>query len=167
MIKKSANTTGSYVRIENLYFGIHPAIVDPKIDIDIYIILTEDFGIDNTNENKTEQNRTEYLHFPILDTKAPNIKQLGKIVDIIINLEKDKRVYIACKGGHGRSGTVAGAVLGKKYNLSYNSVIDILNREWRTQRNMDLIGAKFRKLGVPQTKVQKNTLKTYIKCLKS
>lgn len=151
----------SYVRLDKqLYFGIYPGIVFPDIKVDNFIGLTED--------EKKEKITTIFKcpidanckKFPIVDRKAIDVKQLSDIVDYILSLEGT--TYIYCKGGHGRSGMIASAVYGKKYQLSGEQSLQHINTEWKKQRDMNKLSTKVKKLGAPQTLSQKNVVKKYL-----
>lgn len=131
-----------------MYFGIHPGIVPPQHKFDHYINLTENDDYEDS------------AHFPILDRKAPSITYLTRIVDYILSL--DGSIYIFCKGGHGRSGTVASAIYGKLKNVEGDEAMKAVHNKWKRYRDMDKIRPKIRRLGVPQTKSQKDVVRKYL-----
>lgn len=149
---------GSYVKLsDTLYFGIHPLIVEPVgIDrIDHYISLVEDHevpGDDNNNE--------AYFRFPIKDRGAPTLLDLNRIVNLITTLEGV--IYLFCKGGHGRSGTIAAAVYGKMNHLTGNEAMAHINKEWHTQRDQSRIRPRIVRLGSPQTVIQKRIVRAFL-----
>jgi hypothetical protein len=145
--------SGSYVKLsDTLYYGIHPQVVKPNIKIDHYISLVEkhEFPI-----------KKEYKSFPIKDRKAPSLGYLTEIVNYILTLKGN--IYIFCKGGHSRSGTVASAVYGKINQLDGKQAMKHINQEWHKQRDMCYIRPNIIKLGSPQTTVQKKVVKEYLK----
>lgn len=147
-IKKS----GSYVKITStIYYGIHPSVVKPDFKVDHYISLVEEHEFANL---------PEYHHFPVKDRKCPTLEVLTEIVDLILTLKGN--VYIFCKGGHGRSGTVASALYGKLNNLKGKEAIKYINQQWHEQRDLSLIRPQLIKLGSPQTQCQKNLVKEYL-----
>ena len=144
--------------LDNLYYGIHPSKVFPTFKINYIIDLTElkefpDFDLKNNSSIK-------YIRFPIKDCKAPSIEYLIKIVNKI--LELDGVIYIACKGGHGRSGMIAACIIGKIKKLSSEDALNLINNEWRAQRDMSYLSPKIKKLGSPQTRVQKNIVRKFL-----
>jgi hypothetical protein len=148
------NKNGSYVKLDNtLFYGIHPAIVKPDFEPDHYIILTEDHEFDYHKLDNM-------IFYPIKDRKSVIVNELDKIVNKILAL--NGTIYIACKGGHGRSGLIAAAVYSKKYKKDYNYTLKYINKEWSKQRDMTKIRPFIRKLGSPQTSIQKKVLKDYI-----
>jgi hypothetical protein len=99
--------------------------------------------------------------FPIKDRTAPSIDYLTKIIDFIITLEGT--LYIYCKGGHGRSGTVATALYGKINNIGGEGSIYYINKEWHNQRNLRILRPQIQKLGCPQTNKQKKIVIEYLR----
>ena len=151
------NSKGSYVKLsETLYYGIHPSIVLPNIQIDHYISLVEDheFYI------KDDYNGVKVTSFPIVDRKAPTLEYLTTIVDYILSLKGV--IYVFCAGGVGRSGTIAAALYGKINKLTGKQALKHINKQWHLQRNMSYIRPNIIKLGSPQTTVQKSIVKSYL-----
>lgn len=149
-------SSGSYVKLsDTLYYGIHPLIVKPvgMPAIDHYVSLVEAHEVSDTPPL--------YHSFPIKDRKAPPLDYLKKIVKHVLSLEGV--VYLFCKGGHGRSGTVAACVYGTLHNLNGVDAMTHINHEWRSQRDMRYIRPKIRELGSPQTAIQKRTVISYLK----
>lgn len=147
---------GSYVKLsDTFYFGIHPQIVKPLgiPRIDHYISLVESHEV-------TEPTTLEYHVFPIKDRGTPTMRNLEKIVEFILSLEGV--VYLFCKGGHGRSGTIASALYGKMNHLYGKDAMAHINNEWHTQRDMSRIRPKIIRLGSPQTAIQKRTVLKYL-----
>ncbi len=152
-------TEMSYVRLfesdkGTVFYGIHPSIVHPGFEPDHYIILTEPEQVPHLKGAS---------HFPITDRKAPSQQVLSEIVDLVLSTPGD--VYIACKGGHGRSGLVAAAAYGKHSGKTYAEVIKFVRSEWRGQRDLSHYRPIVRKIGSPQTAVQKRSLRTYMDAL--
>jgi len=131
-----------------MYFGIHPGIVSPQRNFDHYINLTENNDYEGS------------VHFPIPDRKAPSLGYLADIVKYILSL--DGSVYIFCKGGHGRSGTIASAIYGRLENVKGDEAMKTVCDKWRKHRDMNKIRPQIRKLGVPQTRVQKDVVREYL-----
>ena len=69
-----------------------------------------------------------YIHEPIEDM---NITTDEKIVSLCQEIayrikEKGEKVFVHCKGGHGRTGTVVACVLYLLYKLSFEEILDYL-----------------------------------------
>lgn len=167
-----ANTSGSYVKLlSNIYYGIHPSIVPPNFHPDNYIILCpevprilgdSDIIIGNPilSSLNVKDLENRILYYEIRDRTSPSIKMLLDITSKV--QEMTGSVYIACRGGHGRSGVVAGAVYAHITGKSADEVLDYVLEQWRAQRNQELIRPKLRALGSPQTNKQRNRLRKFI-----
>jgi protein-tyrosine phosphatase len=79
-------------------------------------------------------------------TIAPLISQLSTVV------LSGHRIYIHCRGGHGRSATVAACLYGYISQQSGPTVLSIIYQSHQTRRVMK---PTFRRMGAPQTLVQK------------
>jgi protein-tyrosine phosphatase len=142
--------------LDNLYYGIHPSIVYPSFHVDYIIDLTEK----KENLSFTLKDNVQYFRYPIRDCKAPSLETLSKIVDSLLKLEGV--IYIACKGGHGRSGMLAACVIGNILNIEGIEALELVGNEWKKQRDMSFLSDKVKRLGSPQTRIQKQIVKNYL-----
>lgn len=99
----------------------------------------------------------EYINFPIPDQRTPPnwdifAKFILQISKIIVHLKPRELVYIHCKGGHGRSGVVVACLLCYIFNMSPN---DALEHTTKCHSNRSIMRDKWRKIGSPQTRLQK------------
>lgn len=99
-----------------------------------------------------------YLNYPIYDHKIPNdwksfATLILTICAIIKNLPENEKIYIHCKGGHGRSGIVVACVLVNFFNISVKKALVLTNKYHGRRKEMR---EKWRKIGSPQTYMQKN-----------
>lgn len=112
------------------------------------------------HEKKIVPYTTRYtsINYPIPDHRVPPdwndfAKFIIHIAQIISTLVVNQRLYIHCKGGHGRSGVVVACILCFIENiLPYEA----LRRTTRYHSNRSVMRDKWRRLGSPQTKAQKN-----------
>ncbi len=74
---------------------------------------------------------------------------------IIKELKDTQKIYIHCKGGHGRSGLISACLLCLYYNYSPEESLFITNLSHNIRLNLK---EKWIKLGSPQTKGQKNLI---------
>ena len=118
-----------------------------------FINLTED------GEKGIEPYITKYvyIHYPIKDRKAPkDWKSFSEFIinisNIIKNLNEDK-LFLSCKGGHGRSGIVVACLLCYMYDISPSESIEKTSKYHGMRKNMR---DKWRQIGSPQTIFQKN-----------
>jgi protein-tyrosine phosphatase len=148
----------SYFIPDKALFGSYPTqqIVDflENLGVRIFIDLT------NKNESKITPYQTQYkyINYPIADRKIPkNWKTFSclvlKICDLISKLEKGEKVYIHCKGGHGRSGLLVACIFCYYYNISSDEALLQTNKCHSTRVDMR---EKWRRLGSPQGKRQKD-----------
>lgn len=88
-----------------------------------------------------------------------------QLVIVVINYlreDESRKVYIHCKGGHGRSVIIAGLVYGYYTNVPHMKVIQILSM---VHASRPIMKPKFRKIGYPQTNRQKHQFSEIIKIM--
>jgi Dual specificity phosphatase, catalytic domain len=75
---------------------------------------------------------TQYLRSPIVDTRVPNnVAQTQQLLDAIrAALAGERRVYVHCRAGIGRTGLVIGCFLAEEES-SGRTALKTLNRLWR------------------------------------
>lgn len=123
--------------------------------VDVFINLA------NGSEKKLKSYTTtkDVLHFPIQDRLVPHDKVAfcGLIIRICRMIECGKKVYIHCKGGHGRSGVVVASILAYKYKIGPIEAL-ALTREYHSSR----VGLKprWKIVGSPQTYNQKQFVRS-------
>jgi len=118
-----------------------------------------DLTLQNEKLTKPYTTQFSYLNFPIPDQKVPPnrvvfIKFLIDLVKLIKeNLNENNKLYIHCKGGAGRAGTVVACLLFKLENLSPYSALRKTLSCYHRRRDMS---DRMRKIGAPATYNQKN-----------
>ena len=139
-------------------FGSSPTqeIVDEleNIGVRYFIDLT------CTNEKGLSLYNTKYLKlkFPIKDRSIPENKLefcsfILKIFLLLKNLKNNEKIYVHCKGGHGRSGVVVAALLCLYYNITPEMALEKTKEAHQQRQTMR---DKWREIGSPQTIAQKN-----------
>ena len=122
------------------------------------VLELEDHGVryfvdltDITKEQKISAYITKYtyINYSIDDHSIPNdILSFStfvlKISNIIKKLNQDERVYIHCRGGHGRSGLVVACILCYIFNLSPHESLNYTTKCHSHRKNMR---DRWRKLG--------------------
>jgi len=108
-------------------------------------------------ESKTTPYQTDktYINYEILDRNYPTDWKLFSIFIIrIADIIKKNfgKIYIHCKGGHGRSGLVVACLLCYMYNITSEEALKLTNI-YHNKRV--IMKDKWRKIGSPQTKQQK------------
>jgi hypothetical protein len=102
------------------------------------------------------------VKYPISDRCVPdNDEAFENLIGVVIKSIRDnEKVYIHCRGGHGRAGVVAAIVLSKlQPELTAEKILTAIN-EAHNQRTEML--PKWRKMGSPQTKSQKTFVQQYL-----
>ena len=125
-----------------------------KEGVRFFVNLTHD------DEKKIEPyiTRYTYISFPIIDRHVPKdwsayARFIIRISDIIRNLSHEERVYLHCKGGHGRSGIVVASILCYMFGTNPESALE---HTTKSHSKRSVMREKWRKLGSPQTYYQKN-----------
>ena len=148
--------TSSYFIHNKALFGSYPNNDKVRylegIGVEYFVDLT------TTNDNVENYSTTKtVIKFPIKDRKTPNnIKNFSNIVltilKIIKELKTNEKIYIHCKGGHGRSGILVACLL-----VLHNDITaqEALNLTSKFHSNRTLMKEKWRKIGSPQTYSQR------------
>ena len=120
------------------------------------------FFFDLTNKEEQEKLNKyitlyHYDNFPIKDRYIPRdihefCKFVVKIAHIINNLKDNEKVYVHCKGGHGRAGIVVCCLLSYMYNFPSEEAIRLTTQYHNNRTKMR---DKWRRIGSPQTDKQK------------
>ncbi|CCV02416.1 thymidylate synthase [Armadillidium vulgare iridescent virus] len=126
--------------------------------------LLENIGVkwfvDLTNgkERKTTPYRTcgHCIPYPIIDQKVPSdvvdfVSFVHKLISIISSLNDSEKMYIHCKGGHGRSGLVVAALLCILEEIEPEEAI---KRTTFSHNQRHLMKQKWKRIGSPQTRDQ-------------
>lgn len=87
-----------------LLLGRRPFAHELPAEVSLVVDLTSEFS-----EPRAVRTRVRYLCHPVLDTCAPDEEELVSLVRTV--LAEPGPVYVHCAQGHGRSSTVAAAVL--------------------------------------------------------
>jgi hypothetical protein len=128
--------------------------------------------VDLTNKDETNitlyNTSKQYINYPIVDRKIPlNWNTFAKLVieccNIIESLKSDEKIYIHCKGGHGRSGILVACILCYYNNISTE---ESLRRTNKYHGERIIMREKWRKIGSPQGKKQKDFVFKFFKYLK-
>lgn len=122
------------------------------------------------NEAKTEPYKTnfKYLKHSINDRQIPkDWKQFSILIvglcHIIKSLNENDKIYIHCRGGHGRSGIVVASILCYLYDICPQEALCQTSSYYLKRPN---IKEKYIKQGSPQHNFQKNFVFKFFKNLK-
>lgn len=126
---------------------------------------------DNEIETKIIPYTTKYnyINFPIKDNSVPKdwilfskfIIRLSKIIKE--EMKVDEKIYIHCRGGHGRSGVVVSCLLCFMFDLTQHEALDYTTL---CHKNRTVMRDKWRKIGSPQTSIQKKFVFKFFQPLK-
>ena len=99
-----------------------------------------------------------YIHYPIHDRRVPTnwgsfARFIIKVGEIIKNLPSGDKVYVHCKGGHGRSGIVVACLLCYLYKITPSEALSKTTKYHSRRKEMR---EKWRRMGSPQTRSQKH-----------
>ena len=123
-----------------------------KIGVKYFVDLTSD-----REKVKPYSTNFKVLQYPIPDRKIPKnaitfCEFAYKIFHLIKHLKDNEKVYVHCKGGHGRSGIIVASILCLFYKIPPEVALDLTrfyHRQRKTMRD------KWRRIGSPQTYSQK------------
>jgi len=99
-----------------------------------------------------------YINYPIPDRSVPNnvtnfTSLLLGVSDALENLSESKKIYVHCKGGHGRSGILVACLIYLHFqNKSTRECLELTNK---AHNERTVMRDKWRKIGSPQTAQQK------------
>lgn len=116
---------------DSVYFGGYPSEEWFKELIDFGITCFVDLTTQVEKENlKYNYNFRNTIHFPIRDNNAPLV--VDNYIRLIINIsgliDKGEKIYIHCKGGHGRSGMVVASLMCYLENMLPREAIDVTTK---------------------------------------
>jgi protein-tyrosine phosphatase len=104
-----------------------------------------------------------YIYLPIKDNSAPSLQEFSVLMDSIFSiLEKDKKIFIHCAGGHGRTGMVASALISLLENTSVDSAIERNQRRHDSRVKLDGRQKVNSIVISPSTPNQRNLVELYI-----
>lgn len=130
------------------------------------------YFVDLTLENEPKTvpyiTRFKYLKHPITDRQIPkNWNDFSVFIvglsHIISSLKEKDKIYIHCRGGHGRSGIVVASVLCYLNDMSPEDALMYTSECYSKRPN---IKEKYLKHGSPQHNFQKNFVRKFFKYLK-
>ena len=154
------NDTSSFFIKDKALFGSYPTqeIVDDFISkgVKYFIDLTNNFE-QNKLKSYTIPNNCIYINFQIKDRSVPQnlfhySKFIVKLSNIINNLQNNEKIYIHCRGGHGRAGIVVSCLLCYIYKYKSQEAL-LLTNKYHNERK--IMNDKWRVIGSPQTEYQK------------
>lgn len=157
----------SYQVAKNLYAGEYPGHWEEektikKIEqfrlfgINDFIDLTMDSHL-IPYEKYISSEMTRYS-FPIPDQSIPaSFDFMDRIIDRIeSSRSRERKVYIHCWGGIGRTGLTVACWLGKNYHLKGEKALDLLKDLWRTCPKSEIVSFS------PENEIQRQFVIQYL-----
>jgi ribA/ribD-fused uncharacterized protein len=130
--------------IENrAYFGGYPTqefLEELELEHNVRYFI--DLTCDNEKGIKPYTTKYNYIRYPILDNRIPDniisfvlfIIKLKKIIDSLNNTTD--KIYIHCRGGHGRSGIVVASLLCYIYKINSNTSVEMTTCYYHSRKNL-------------------------------
>ena len=124
--------------------------------IDVFICLND--TVDRAEFYKYEiqlpSNKT-YINEPIADMNITSDDKIRELCErLVIRMRYGDKIYIHCKGGHGRTGTVAAILLYMLYKLSLQQIFDYVQFS-HDQRESNYFGPCYWTKSFDETEPQK------------
>ena len=150
----------SYFIPRKALFGSFPdeEKVSELVDIGVryFVDLTQSYEIAEKYHQK-ENFLHSWINFPISDRKVPtNIPRYAGFIGMLLNtlsqLEEDEKIYIHCRGGHGRAGVVVATLLSITNDIGTTESLALTNT---CHNERTVMREKWRSIGSPQTRGQK------------
>ena len=106
----------------------------------------------------------QYIKYPIIDHQTPrdwkSFAQLILEICKIVRQKNNDKLYVHCKGGHGRAGIVVACVLCYYHSYTPDHALHLTSRYHSQRKEMRL---RWRQLGSPQHKRQKDFVRSFFK----
>jgi hypothetical protein len=107
----------------------------------------------------------QYIHYPIIDNGIPQCLHsfqlfINQLIQMNQNLKKDEKIYIHCKGGHGRSGLVVACLLSNLLNINPETALHITTMSHSIRPNLK---PKYKNIKCPQIFSQRKYVMDFCK----
>ena len=140
---------------DNIYFGKYPdeSILKTLSNLNVSTILDLTHFFENLPSYKVPDNMKR-IHFEIVDRGVEEDEKVKELIDSLISTQSFP-IYIHCKRGHGRSGTIASILYAKMNNKRADESIDYIKKchEKRT-----VVSKRVRMLNTPMNDIQKEQI---------
>ena len=147
---------------DKIYFGPFPnqlmidRLMDEKFDLIVNLTKQDECLFSNKDEIKEDNKDKEiykispkkYLEFPIKDNGTPDCSM--SYCSFIISLKKEyhlgKKIYIHCRGGHGRSSMMCVSLLSYIFHYDLKKSIEHVNK---SHTDRVILRSRWKKLNSP------------------
>lgn len=147
------------------WFGKYPDA--SELEILVNSGITDIIDLTTTTDNLPAYQFNGYIwKYPINDHRTPDdLKQFEAFIDQIIYLiftEPTRKIYVHCKGGHGRAGLFVASLLKRNYlntnpsSSNQEATTYALNLTYQLHQQRKVMKPQWRRRGSPQTKAQKD-----------
>ncbi len=97
------------------------------------------------------------IKYPIEDMNVPHepfkfSALITYVCDLVKAFKKGEKMFVSCRGGHGRAGVFVACVLAKYHNISPEDALQLTKKYHSERKEMK---ARWRKIGSPQTNTQR------------
>jgi hypothetical protein len=143
MSKRGPSPNSNYVLDDQLLVGWYPTVELDQIlttDRDVFVSLVTinertQLGFYESLVIKKSQKPVSFIHYPIEDLGIPSDPHsFRKFIQHLAFLKNaGHKMYIHCRGGHGRTGTVLGCLL---KTLGHENVLEIVQSAHATRENL-------------------------------
>jgi protein-tyrosine phosphatase len=151
--------TSSFFITDKALFGCFPTQESVRELEENGVRYFVDLTTDEEKEHKVTMYITNYtyINYPIQDRYIPsNWKSYARLIltlnNIISSLQVNTKVFIGCRGGHGRSGVVVSSLLCYYFDMLPEESLELTKQ---CHANRKILKDKWRKIGSPQTYTQK------------
>jgi len=147
------------------YFGGFPSQKDVELLENLGVKTFVDLTYGHEKGITKYYTKYEYINYPIRDRSVPNnlwsfAVLILKIEQIFKNNPDNHKIYIHCKGGHGRSGILVACLL---CHIDKIDPIRSIEKTTVYHNKRPIMKEKWKKLGSPQTYKQKQFVINFFK----
>ena len=153
---------------QKILFGGYPTqTMVNKLEKDLSVKWFVDLTTDHEIREKYKCVSSKYMSYPIEDRKIPvdytTFKSfIAELSTVIQNMEDTDRMYIHCRGGHGRSGMVAAVLLCILEDInSETSIVKIT----QSHKNRPNLSKKWVRSFCPNDKEQRDFIREFTQSL--
>jgi protein-tyrosine phosphatase len=140
---------------DSIYFGKYPdeSILQTLSNLKVTTILDLTHFFENLPAYKVPDNMKR-INFEIVDRGVEDDEKIKELIEGIISTQYFP-IYIHCKRGHGRSGTIAAILYGKMNSKTADESIEYIKKchEKRT-----VVSKRVRMLNTPMNDIQKEQI---------
>ena len=128
------------------WIGADGHIVDTRVDKERQISARRPF------QYHAQLEPLVYTHFPITDRSVPTKRVRCRFDALLDRLQAYPRVYVHCRGGHGRSSTLVASALVRSGLHTGTQALSVV---WAAHQARETMSTHLRTIGAPQNEKQK------------